>query len=115
VAVLHGSRQNIRNGLDAAVRMPWKASEIVLRNIIAEIIKQKKRIKVLRVAKAKCAAQMHACSFESRLRFDETFHRSNRHLSLRYSDLDVVRRSDGSMLPLLRAAYFSFLYVNAPP
>jgi hypothetical protein len=40
VAVLDGSREHIRNRFDAAVRMPRKASQVIVRNVVAEIIQK---------------------------------------------------------------------------
>ncbi len=80
VAVLHRSGQDVGNGLDSAVRMPRKASQIILRNIIAEIVEQQERIEVAGVSEAERAAQMHACAFESRFRLNEPFNRSNGHI-----------------------------------
>ncbi len=56
VTVFHRSRQNVRDGLDAAVRMPRKARQIILRNIIAEVIQQEERVEFLGVSEAECAA-----------------------------------------------------------
>ena len=44
VTVLDGSRQNIRYGFDAAVRMPRKSGQIVGRPVIAKIVEQQKGV-----------------------------------------------------------------------
>ena len=67
VAVLDGSREHVGDGLDAAVRMPGKAGQIVLGNVVAEIVQQQERIEVGRVAEAERAAQMDARAFQRRL------------------------------------------------
>ena len=77
VAMLHSSRQHISNGLNPAVRMPRKTGEIILRNIIAEIVEQKKWIKLFCVSESECSAQMHPRAFQSRLRLNQSLHRSN--------------------------------------
>jgi hypothetical protein len=64
--------------------MPGKASEIILRDVIAEVIQQKERVEFLRVSEAEGTPQMHACTFERWLRLNETLHRSNRHVDLQY-------------------------------
>ena len=79
VAVLHRSGQHVGDRLDAAVRMPGKAGQVVLGNVVAEIVEQQKRIEVGGIAESKRAAQMHARAFERRLGFDESLDRSNRH------------------------------------
>ncbi len=71
VAMLHGSRENVGDGFDAAVRMPREAGQIILGNVVAEIVEQQERIEIGGVAEAECAAQMHACAFEGRLGLDE--------------------------------------------
>ncbi len=40
VAMLHGSRQHVRDGLDPAVRVPREARQIVFGHVIAEVVKQ---------------------------------------------------------------------------
>src|SRR6266851_485143 len=80
IAVFDGSGQNVGDGLDAAVRMPRKARQIILGNVIAEVIQQEERVEVLGVSEAECAAQMYSCTFESGLRLNKPFNRSNGHL-----------------------------------
>ena len=46
IAVVHGSRENVRDGLDAAMRMPREAGEIIVGNIVAKIVEKKKGIEV---------------------------------------------------------------------
>ncbi|MGA2358736.1 MAG: hypothetical protein ABSF66_07035 [Terriglobales bacterium] len=60
--------------LRSAVGIPGKAGQIILKNFVAEIIAQKELVKVLRVSEAKRAAQMYACTLESRLGFSAPFH-----------------------------------------
>src|SRR6202011_6357961 len=81
VAVLDGSGKHVGDGFDAAVRMPGKSGEIILRHVIAEIVEQKKGIELGRVAKAKCAPQVHACALRGGLAADQPLHRSYRHWS----------------------------------
>src|SRR5258705_3314127 len=63
------------------MRMPWKSREVVLRDIVAEIIEQEKRIVVGRVPKAEGATQVHARAFERRLARDQFLDRPDRHES----------------------------------
>jgi len=59
VAVIHRAGEHVRDGLDAAVRMPGEAGLIVRGCIVPEIIEQEKRIVVARVAEPERAAQPH--------------------------------------------------------
>jgi len=59
--------------------MPRKASQIILGDIISKVIEQEKWIEILGVSEAEGAPQVHAGTFERRLRLDHTLHRSNRH------------------------------------
>ena len=79
VAVLHRSGEHVGDGLDAAVRMPGKARQIILGNIVAEIIEQQEGIEIGGVAESESAAQMHAGAFERRLGLNESLHGSNGH------------------------------------
>ena len=70
VAVFDGPRQNVSDRFDAAMRMPGKARQVVLRNVIAEIIEEEKWIEVGRVAEAERAAQVDARPLDCRLRLE---------------------------------------------
>src|SRR5579859_5648935 len=63
VAMGHGTRQNVGNGFDAAMRMPWKTRQIILRHIIAKIVQQQKRIEVRGIAESKGSPKMHSRAF----------------------------------------------------
>ena len=67
VAVFNRSIENIRNRLDAAVRVPRKAGEVIGRPVVAEIVEQQKRIGLGGFAEAECAAQLDAGAFDGRL------------------------------------------------
>ena len=82
VAVFHGSGENICDGFDPAVRVPGKAREIILGNVIAEVIEQEEWIEVGGVAEAEGAAQVYARAFERWLGFDELLDRTNGHEGL---------------------------------
>src|SRR5205814_473135 len=83
VAVLDRAGQDISDRLDAAVRMPRKAREVIGWNVIPEIIQQQERVEVRRVAEPKRPAQMHTRAFERWFGLDQTFNRSQRHIGLR--------------------------------
>src|SRR5262249_2792729 len=71
VAVLHCSGEHVSNRLDAAVRMPGKTGEVILRNLVAKIVEQQKRIVVGGLAEGERTAKMHAGAFERRFRGDD--------------------------------------------
>ncbi len=52
VAVLDGAGQHVGDGLDAAMRMPGKAGEVILGNVVAEIVEEQEGIEVGGVAEA---------------------------------------------------------------
>ena len=79
VAVLHGSGEDVGDGLDAAVRVPREARQIVLRNVIAEIVEEQEWVEVGGVAEAERAAQVHARAFQGRLGLDQPLNGSNGH------------------------------------
>jgi hypothetical protein len=54
------SGQHVGDGLDAAVRVPGEAGEILVRPVVTEIVEQQERIEFGGIAKAKGAAQMYA-------------------------------------------------------
>src|SRR5207244_4904402 len=90
VAMLHRSRQHIGDGLDSTVRMPGKPCQIVLRNIVAEVVQQQERVKVLGVPKAESAAEVYTCAFKSRFRFDKPLNRSDGHIQLQRKPVSLL-------------------------
>src|SRR5579862_1438450 len=79
VAVLDCSRQHVGDCFDAAMRVPGKTCQIILRNVIAKIVQQKKWIKVGSAAEAERTTEVHACALESGLGLDQPLDGSNRH------------------------------------
>src|SRR6202022_1211119 len=63
VAVLHGSGEDIGDGLNAAMRMPGEARQVILRNVIAEVVEKQERIEVGCIAESECAAQVNSRAF----------------------------------------------------
>ena len=66
VAVLDGAGEHVGDRLDAAVRVPREAGQVVVRVVVAEIVEQQERIELRRVAEAEGAAQLHAGAFHGR-------------------------------------------------
>ena len=84
VAVFDGSSEDVRDGLDPTVRVPWEAGQVILRNIIAEVVEEQERIEIRGVAEAERASQMHARALEGRFGLDQPFDRSQRHVCLQF-------------------------------
>jgi len=68
VAVFDVTGQYIGDRLDAAMRMPRKPGEILLRAVVAEIVEQQERIELGGVAKTEGAAKVNACALHGGLR-----------------------------------------------
>src|SRR5882724_8605193 len=71
--------QNVCDGLNPAMRMPGKASEVIFRQFIAEIVEQKKRIIIGGVAEPESAPQMNARAFHGGFGFDDFLDGANGH------------------------------------
>ena len=92
VAVIDVAGQHVGDGLDAAVRMPGKAGEILARAVVAEIVEQQERIEVRRVAEAERATEVHAGAFDVRLRLTDLLDGSNGHRGASRDRSMTVRR-----------------------
>src|SRR6266404_4255440 len=79
VPMFDSAGEDVGDGFNSPVRMPWEASQIVLGNIVSEIVQQQEWIKFRCIAEAERASQMHAGAFESWLRFNEALNWSNGH------------------------------------
>src|SRR6185312_15383744 len=90
IAVLHGSRQDVRDGLDSTVGVPREPRQIVLGNVIAEVVEKEKWVELGCVAESERAAQVHARAFERRLGPDESLNGSKGHLWLQYLESTVM-------------------------
>ncbi len=56
--------QHVGDGLDAAVRMPGKAAQVVVGHVVAEVVEEQERIDVFGLAKAEGATQMDTGTLE---------------------------------------------------
>jgi hypothetical protein len=83
IAVLHGSGEDVSDRFNAAMGVPGETSQVVLGDIVAEVIEEKKWVELGRVSEAECAAQAHARTFNGRLRYDELLDWSNGHRASR--------------------------------
>src|SRR5690242_14911443 len=79
IAVLHGSSEHVRDGLNPAVGVPREPRQIVLGNVITEVIEKEKRVEVGCVAESERASQAHARTFQGWLGPDESLNGSKRH------------------------------------
>src|SRR5437870_3296173 len=77
IPVLHGSGEDVCNRLDPAVGMPGEASEIIFRNIVAEVVQKQERVEIGRITEAERASEMYTRAFERRF---------GPHKSLNWSD-----------------------------
>ena len=50
IAMLHGSREYIRDGFDPAMRVPRKPGQIVCGDIVAEVVEKQERILLIKLA-----------------------------------------------------------------
>src|SRR5579863_5230868 len=93
ITVFHGPGEDVRDGFNAAMWMPGKASQIIRRNVIAEIVEQQKRVEIRGVAKAECAAEMYACTFQGGFGLDKPLHRTNGHVESPFGRFILARLS----------------------
>ena len=64
VAVLHFAGQDVRDRLNAAMRMPRESSQVIGGILVAEIVQQEEWIEFLGLAKAEGTLQFNACPFD---------------------------------------------------
>jgi hypothetical protein len=81
VAVVHVAGQHVRDRLDAAVRMPRKARDVIGRPVAAEIVEQEERVDLVRVAEAEGPAKAHARALHGELGPGETLHGTDGHMA----------------------------------
>ena len=67
VAVFDAAGEHVGDGLDAAVRMPGKPGQVVVRDIVAEVVEEQERDRSRTFAEAERAAQMDAGALQRRL------------------------------------------------
>ena len=60
VAMLDRARQNVRNGLDAAMRVPGEPGQVVVRVVVSEIIEQQEGIEFSGVPEPERTAELDA-------------------------------------------------------
>jgi hypothetical protein len=74
IRMFDGAGQDVRDGLDTPVRVPGKAGEVVIRNIIPEVIKQQEWVELQGIAKAERPPQTHPSTFQRWLGLDHSFY-----------------------------------------
>ena len=72
VSMLDLACEDVRDGLDPAMRMPRETGKIFLGDVVTEIVEQQEWIKISRIAEAEGSAEMHPGAFESWGGFNET-------------------------------------------
>src|SRR5262245_18453797 len=80
IGMPHCSRQDVRDRLDSAVRVPREARQVILRTVIAEVREEEEGVEAGRIVETERAAQPQARAFKRRLGFTESFNRSNGHI-----------------------------------
>jgi hypothetical protein len=73
IAVLHGTREHVGDRFDSAMRMPGESRQIVFRVVVTEVIEQQKRIEIPGFAESESTLQPDTRSFDSGLRFNNSF------------------------------------------
>ena len=79
VPVFDCSSQDVRDGFDSPVRVPWKSRGIGSGIVIPKIVQQEKWIEVFRRAETECAAQADPRPFNGGLGLGDSFDRSYGH------------------------------------
>ena len=64
VAVRDLTGEDVGDGLDAAMRMPGKAGQVVGGILVAEVVEQQERIELLGLAEAEGALELDACALD---------------------------------------------------
>src|SRR6516164_4744488 len=75
VPMLDCAGEHIGNGLNAAMRMPGKAGEVIFRNVVSEIVQEQEGIEFCGVAEPESTAQTNPGAFKSRLGLNQSFDR----------------------------------------
>ena len=89
VTVFHGAGCQVGDGLDAAVRMPGEAFDVIFGSVAAEIVKQQKGVKQFGGAEAEGTAQVNAGTLEGRLAFGHTDDLSGGHIKFLFEKLKI--------------------------
>ena len=79
VGVIDGTGEDVGDRLDAAMRMPREALEVIAGHVVAEIIQQQERIDVGRFAEAEGAPQVDPGAFHRGRGRDVLLDGANRH------------------------------------
>ena len=77
--MLHGPVQDVGDGFDAAMGVPWEAREVVLRVLVAEVIQQEEGIEIAGGPEAERPAQLHARALDGGLGLHDPFDRPDGH------------------------------------
>ena len=75
------ARQDVGDGLDAAVRMPREPGQIVVRALVAEIVQQQERIELVGIAEPEGAMELDAGAFHGGRGLDDPLDWSNGHVA----------------------------------
>jgi len=79
VTMHHGAGEHVSDRLDAAVRVPGEALDVVGRPLVPEVVEEQERIGLGGVAEPERAAQVDARTLERRLGLLDALHGADRH------------------------------------
>ena len=79
VAMLDATSENVRDGLDTAMRVPGEPGSVVVGNVVSKVVEEQKRVDVIGVPEAKGALEFDAGTFERRHGRGDLLDRSNGH------------------------------------
>jgi hypothetical protein len=77
--MFYTSGEDIADGFDTAMRMPWESGQVVFGNVTPKVIEQQKRVELSGGTEAEGAAKMHSRTFERRLGLDHFPDGTKRH------------------------------------
>jgi hypothetical protein len=91
--MLHCSREDVCDGFNPAVRMPREPRQIFVGIVVAEVIKEEKRVVFGRITEPECATQLDTGAFECGFRLGNVLDGSDRHETLLFSGISSsIRR-----------------------
>ena len=77
--MVHRAGQDVRDRFDPAVRMPWKAGDVVVRVLVPKVVEQEERVEITGVPESEGALQPHARALHRGFRLNDSLEGSDRH------------------------------------
>src|SRR5260370_31720553 len=66
IAVFNGTRENVSDGLDPTMRVPWEAGQVVVGIVVAEIVHPQGWVEVLGPTETEGALKLNSTTLDSR-------------------------------------------------